>query len=398
MLACMIVFILIVEITLSFILPQSAVIAGKSKYQSITHTQKPFYRWALHLPNLRWDFEAHSDYLEETEGVPLKLYSIYTDKHGFILPGPVHDHPDLKIAFFGGSTTENALVGQENRFPYAAGRILENKYKKKINTYNVSKSGISSMNSLNNLMNNALGIRPDIVIHYENINDLATLHRYGSYWNEGDTSRSLIVWENTPQDKISAIDLARYFDGAQLISAAINSMGHKWVPNITVTVQTLIKKVTKDTTSPNDGNHTTLSDKPVPMNTEAISADFRRSLTTFIAVSRIWGAEPVLMTQANRFPEDLTASGSRAINNQVARWNKNYKMEYSDIKRTYDRMNDVIREVAAREHVLLIDLDKRIEKNKENMYDIVHFTDKGSLEAARIIADSLADRFGAQLK
>ena len=52
-------------------------------------------------------------------------------------------------------------------------------------------------------------------------------------------------------------------------------------------------------------------------------------------------------------------------------------------------MNDVIRQTAERHNVLCIDLEASIEKTPENFYDMVHYTDDGSVRAADVIAKEL---------
>jgi len=51
--------------------------------------------------------------------------------------------------------------------------------------------------------------------------------------------------------------------------------------------------------------------------------------------------------------------------------------------------NHTIREVAAANNVLVIDLDRKVPKEKGLMYDIVHFNDDGSKYVSDIIATKL---------
>ena len=79
------------EFILGFTIPKATVTAGERQFSSITYVQHPTYRWALHPPLTRQEYEPVAGaFLERTEGVPIKLYKIHTDEHGFILPGPVH--------------------------------------------------------------------------------------------------------------------------------------------------------------------------------------------------------------------------------------------------------------------------------------------------------------------
>ena len=45
------------------------------------------------------------DYLRKSDSLEAKKFLLRVDRQGFIMPSKVHDHPDLTIAFLGGSTT-----------------------------------------------------------------------------------------------------------------------------------------------------------------------------------------------------------------------------------------------------------------------------------------------------
>ncbi len=102
-------------------------------------------------------------------------YLIRSDDHGFIRPSKVHEHPDLVLAFLGGSTTECIYDDENNRFPYLAGHLLEEKTGLRVNSYNAAKSGNDSLHSLNIMLNKVVSLKPDIVVMMHNINELAVL-------------------------------------------------------------------------------------------------------------------------------------------------------------------------------------------------------------------------------
>ena len=61
---------------------------------------------------------------------------------------------------------------------------------------------------------------------------------------------------------------------------------------------------------------------------------------------------------------------------------------YAAFKGAFDRLNQAIRDVGAKNRVLVIDLAREIPPVKENIADVAHFNDRGSrLVAARIAAD-----------
>ena len=107
----------------------------------------------------------------EAGSKPRPVY-IRVDDQGFLRPSRVHAHPDLVLAFLGGSTTECRVVPEENRFPYLVGRRLEEAFKVKVNSYNAARSGNNSLHSLNILLHKLMPLKPDIVVMMHNLNDL----------------------------------------------------------------------------------------------------------------------------------------------------------------------------------------------------------------------------------
>jgi len=61
-------------------------------------------------------------------------------------------------------------------------------------------------------------------------------------------------------------------------------------------------------------------------------------------------------------------------------------IEFCDI---YFALNDVIRKIAEDNEILMIDLDKQVQKNSSNMYDTVHLSTKGNQLVSNLIVDSL---------
>src|SRR3989338_4897784 len=96
-------------------------------------------------------------------------YPFNIDENGFVKPAKIHENSDVNIFFLGGSTTECEYVDELYRFPYLAGRILEEKTGKKINSYNGGKSGNNSIHSVNNLLNKVAPLKPHIVVWMEKI-------------------------------------------------------------------------------------------------------------------------------------------------------------------------------------------------------------------------------------
>ncbi len=261
-------------------------------------------------------------------------YAFNVDENGFVKPSKIHENPDIKIFFLGGSTTESEMVEEVFRFPYLTGRILEEKTHKKINSYNAGKSGNNTIHSLNNLVNKIIPMKPDIVIRMESINDLSTLLYEGSYWNR-NASRSNIgcFSKNT--------DLLRKFRNEWEKSPYVNLIYD----------EEYRKK---------------------------IRAEHRQILELFIAITKAAKATPVLATQFNRIENNLdftTGHGDK-------KFNEIYRQLYADF-------NEITRQVAKENNVLLIDLARAIKPEEKYIYDAVHVTDEGSKIVAQTIANKL---------
>ena len=110
------------------------------------------------------------------------------------------------------------------------------------------------------------------------------------------------------------------------------------------------------------------------------------NLQTFINISRARKITPALMTMANRLkdhPDPFILSLERKTVETGTGLN------YKDFKDLVDLFNQTIREVAAANSVLVIDLDRKVPKEKELMYDFVHLNDAGSKYVSDIIAAEL---------
>jgi hypothetical protein len=237
-----------------------------------------------------------------------QYYRLAIDQHGFIAPSQIHDSPDRKIVFLGGSTTECLYVDEEKRFPYVVGRQLESASGLKINTYNGGRSANESLHSLNILINKVLPMKPSMVVMMHNVNDLVALRKQGTYWYQHSQKSHV----QTSREVFTHYE----FD-----------------PNL---------------------------DQSLP-ESELIQA-YSRNLQLFIAICKIHGIQPVLMTQANRVEQS---------------------------ERLYHHFNDIIRNIAEENHILMIDLAKQIPAEPDMLYDHYHYTAKGSLQAAEYISQKL---------
>jgi lysophospholipase L1-like esterase len=306
--------------------------------------------------------------LRIADGLAPESFVVRVDRQGFIMPAKIHDHPDLTIAFLGGSTTECVYVMEPDRFPYLAGRLLERQTHLKVNSYNAGRSGNNTLHCINVLMNKVVNLKPDLVVLMENINDLAILMYDKTYWND-HPSRSPLI-EKPPNFKTVGKDLEQIFHLVRDIT----------FPNLSRELKQLSPFGPQGKRDEFQG----VRGKKIIIDQEFLVREFSLNLQTFINICRAREITPVLMTQASR----LTDSPDPLIKKLMQKLEVNQGITYTDFKAAFDRLNQTIRDVGAKNQVLVIDLAREIPPVKENIADVTHFNDQGSrLVAARIAND-----------
>lgn len=307
-------------------------------------------------------FKPDYNYLIKTDNLFIDEYKFRTDNEGFIEPSYIHEKSFADILFLGGSTTECRYVNELKRFPYLSGRFLEqdDKYKNaKINTINSGVSGNNSMHSINLLLNKSLKRKPKIAVLMHNINDLSSLLYMQSYWGENEY-RSLLVEDKSKRLNFEAIpySLGRLF------------------PQISSRIRSLI---------PVKDEFKNIRGKQINYDSVKIINLFRKSLITFIELCKTWEIEPVLMTQMNRFD----SSPNKMIIDWFEITRNDINISYKEYMILFKKFNNVIRETAKNENILLIDLALEIPQTKKYIYDVVHLTNEGSVLASQVIANEL---------
>jgi lysophospholipase L1-like esterase len=121
----------------------------------------------------------------------------------------------------------------------------------------------------------------------------------------------------------------------------------------------------------------------------AFGQDLRKS----VELIRNAGAEPVLITHANRF-HDRVEPSERFM---LISWQRFYPMLRADaFLRMEASMNEVMRQVAQQQRVLLVDAAQAMPRGPAYFGDFVHFTDKGSAIFSQIVAAKLAPTLRAE--
>ena len=357
----------ILDRTISFIKPVKA-------------NNKPNIVRAINLrenhPGLNVTIYPDDYYLSLTDNLIAQEYPFRVDNNGFILPHNSHENPDHEIVFLGGSSTECMYVTENNRFPYLAGQLIEEKTNKLVNSYNSGASGNNMVHSMDILLNKIIPMKPDIVVIMETVNDYTILAYDHTYWPEG-TTRSELITINDYFPKVKKETFFWHFKG----------LFKTIFPNIYYRIFLIKEKVLHplQQKEPYDewaGRRHMIKDRDF----EFMKKEYKWILELTVRASKTHNITPVLITQANRFkdiPDDFILKNLEPM--------LNGGISYATFKEEYDTFNEIIREVAKIYEIPLIDLAILVPQEREYMYDTVHYNDVGSKFVANIISERLIE-------
>jgi hypothetical protein len=202
--------------------------------------------------------------------------------------------------------------------------------------FNAGVSGNHRMHMIDILLNKVIAIRPKYAVLMENVNDWSTLFYEGTYWND-NPSRSLLV---DPQSKRQIISGDEFYDKRNSINKS---------------------------------------------SADSIRNEALRAQQLFISVCRIYGIQPILMTQASRYGDNLNSELKQQIDAAMKKCGQNYAFA----EQLQRGLNMDTRKLAEQQNTLLIDLDSEMPAEEEYFYDVVHFNRNGSIKAAEIISNKL---------
>jgi lysophospholipase L1-like esterase len=324
-------------------------------------------------------FAPTDDEMGMSDTLVRKGYRVRTDADGFIMPSRIHDCPDLTLVFLGGSTTACYYVDEEYRFPYLAGRLLEEDAKLKVNSYNSGVGGNYSLHSLDILLNKVIPMKPDAVVMMHNINDLTVLMFAGSYWSKdfkkGNTGP--IVELNK-----KIIDFRLFID--------------RYFPHLYNVLKELEKNIRRKLrpkkAAEQDDELRDIRGRKIVLDKEKLVKEFTMNQQLFINICKARNITPVLMTMANRLkdkPDPLIVRLTSGLK-------KDHGITYQEYQEIFNLFNRAIRRTAAANQVLLIDLASAVPQEREYIYDVVHFTNQGSRLAAAVIKEALKSYLLAQ--
>jgi hypothetical protein len=292
---------------------------------------------------------------------------IRVDDQGFLMPSRIHAHPDLVLAFLGGSTTECRVVPEESRFPYLVGRRLEKTLKVKVNSYNAARSGNNSLHSLNILLHKLMPLKPDIVVMMHNINDLVALLYEKTYWNNNASRKVLVVVHPTLTGQVRGF---------------FQVLREYTIPHLYRAIVELSQRVRGPKEEQDEFRE--VRGRKVTINRPYLLQEFRSNLQIFVDMCRDRQITPVLMTQPNRLSGNLDPKTWKDVKVMEA-----MGIKFAEFEELYGLFNQAIKDMGAANNVLVIDLAREIPSDPKYVYDPVHLTEKASKLAAQIISQEL---------
>ncbi|MSQ83807.1 MAG: SGNH/GDSL hydrolase family protein [Myxococcales bacterium] len=273
-----------------------------------------------------------------------------TDDRGYILGAKRFDHPDLTVAFVGGSTTECSAVAEGRRTNDVFSTQLASTGLR-VNALNAGKNATTLHDSLNNWLNHIVNDQPDVVVIMHVANDV------GELATRGDYARRQFRDDNA----------GRSFRTVAKALSRLTSVGGS------------LRNSVAGLPSPAQVGPT-VSEQRKSVRLRDI-LPYRQRLLAMVRSVRAFGAEPVLVT------EPL----SSMRNELTPKWADTAGQ---------DALNQVVREVGLAEAATVVDLARHVQFEVPNylvpmhiFYDGMHVTDRG----ARVYGEELARRLGPWL-
>ena len=297
-----------------------------------------------------------------------KMVEFSIDENAFIIPSKMYDNADMVLAFLGDSTTECALVDPQNRFPYLVGRILEERTGKKINSYNAGYSGANSYSILLSLVCKIIPLKPDKIFYCSSFHDIMFLTTHDDFYS------SCSERVNVYSDEQLANGLWR----------RCQKVIRMLFPNIYLKLYIFKEKIfdrKKREIEPNEIRIISQTKK------KEMLKYVEMNINSFVDICKNVDIEPILMTQVNNFR--LAEKNTYIMEIYKTMLEEVIHISFADFAELFDSVNKLVRKIAKDKGVQLIDLDLEIPKERDCIYDLVHFTDKGSRIAAEYIADAI---------
>ncbi|WP_341226818.1 SGNH/GDSL hydrolase family protein [uncultured Arcticibacterium sp.] len=289
---------------------------------------------------------------------------------------------EFSIYAIGGSTTQGYDYPYNQSWCQVVEQKLEKVTSKPINVYNGGTAGAAMFDHIALLQNRVIHLKPNMVILFSGVNDLNVLlgdnnlHRF----DDIHESSELVNWPKLLLGKSAIFRLAHNARNKinMKVSAPANleERKHRPIPD-SVDIQF------------SDHLLPPLLTNELPLGTkDHVDFDYyKKMVTSFVGICKANEIPIIVMTQPTTWTsKDTTLQKYHWMNK-----NKEHKFSKEFMQGAMDRMNSDVVEIASKQEIPIITLDKEIPNNGEYFYDDCHFTPKGSVFVGETVARYISE-------
>ena len=268
----------------------------------------------------------------------------------------------LRIIFYGGSSVFDPWCTEGEDWPHQVGTNLRAAGFVNVEAINAGIPGHATFDAVGRLFTEGHLLKPDIVVLSDAWNDI-------KYFRDDEPIlRTLKPLDADADPRVRYNNwLDRLFGNYSQVYIRLRRQYYDWKLNIGP--EGSIEEVEPSSSFGTLG-----------------PAQYRLNVETFVDVARNAGIEPILMIEPRLVePENSPAELERIYFNYVA-------LTHEGLVAAFQRIDDILREVAAEKKVMLIETSSAITGRDELFVDHVHLTKAGADELGRIVAAALAPR------
>gem|GEM_PF-854222 len=297
---------------------------------------------------------------------------------------PIKPPGTVRIVFLGGSAVFDPDAPEGNDWPHRVEAILRRRGFDRVECVNAGIPGHASIDSLGRYVTEIHNFEPDLVLIYHVWNDAKLLRPLGY---GGTLFRSLRPLEperdprRRPQGPLDALLCrSRFYSFLRL-----KALDKRLRLDVEGRPDEEAPRRATPTFPPRDSSDFDAFSRP-------LLDQFQLTLQTLIDAVRNSGAEPILIVPPRLIHESNSAQDRRRVKTQYVGF------DYPRIVRLFDRMDDVIRDVAQEEQCPWLDLSAPFSGQRSLFRDHIHLTGEGGRAVALAVADFVQARYTPLLK
>lgn len=269
------------------------------------------------------------------------------------------DEEKIRVIVYGGSAVFDPKVPNGKDWPCRLEAILMEKGIKNIEVINAGIPGHATFDSFGRLFSEGHIFQPDYVILYNAWNDI----KYFSL--EEPLLRKLKPYKESRDFRISYRGrLDRMLCKFSQLYVHLRHRYYKWKYN--VGSEGAVEKV-----------------KHYREVSELSLKQYRLNVEMFVDLAKNIHAVPILVKQARLVSHNNTEEEKTKIFYQYQ------QMQHQTLISSFEKIDDIIRDVAKLKHVPIADPSKQMTGKSEYFSDHIHLSDEGSKKLANIMADFL---------